>query len=603
MISPQIIECGYEERREEASCTLFFKKQDATGEHEYPTLINVFYTTRGVMTKLSHPRNGYNQLWRSSAYDSEETLRAIFEYPRKHTGKGYRTADKAKRGCISCGLLKERNEFSKNQWRKGPGDSKCVSCVQDARHMREQGRGINTGSGETTSSAQLSTDLPVLFFADQWFIDICGDVVNDPKNVVLTTESLVNNPSQAEISNVSQKFRGVVITDDWFDVDGEYRALATSIFRVLKDMYLAGGTVVIAATMGVFTVPRQISEMFSFDSPWEYKAYTRMSLITTHLGREILGDAFPEKSVYTKANFIKTSPEECLFQEHINPEDYEDYSDEEVPNPIKDSSPIVRHCASNGGKVFYFGFVSEDGFKWGTIIMKLMQPVSQERSPQSQRQGETDSSQPDISYECIPCDEESCTNLGASISCHACKMTFYCSEKCQSRHKRAHIHECRVGATMRERFAMQQKEPPQEVRRGAAMAAMLAGRHDFQGRLLQAEYWQYEDNWRGAFDVYKDLYIEMENRSPPEQRQVIMGISRCFYEMKAYDNAIAVGESAIGMNRHFPEVHKYVALSYKEKGDIDTAIATMIKAVLYETPWDDENIEANKALLMEMKRG
>ena len=552
------------------------------------------------MTKLSHPRNGYNELWRSSAYNSEETLRAIFEYPRKHTGKGYRTADKAKRGCISCGLLKERNDFSKNQWKKNPGDSKCIPCVQDANAIRE-GRDINASSDAPTLSAQVSTNPPVLFFADQWFVDICGDVVKD-QSVVLTTESLVNNPSQAKISNVSRKFRGVVITDDWFDVDGEYRALANDIFQVLKEMYLAGGTVIVAATMGVFTTPRQISNLFSFDPPWEFGAYTKMSLVTTRLGRDILGDTFPEKSVYTKANFIKTSPEECLFQEYVSPEDYEDYSDEEVPSPNKDLSPIVRRCASNGGKVFYFGFVSESGFKWGKIIMKLMQPASQ-RSSQTDLQESMDSSQQNISYECIPCDEESCTNLGASICCPACKLTFYCSEKCQSRHKRAHLDECRFGATMRDRHAMQEEEPSQEIRRGMAMAAMLAGRHDFKGRLLHAEYFQYEENWEGALEIYKSLYMEMEYKSPPEQRQVIMGISRCFYEMKAYDQAIGVGESAIIMNRHFPEVHKYVALAHKEKGDIETAIATMTKAVLYETPWDDKNIEANKALLMEMKQG
>ncbi len=550
------------------------------------------------MTKLSHPRNGYNQLWRSSAYDSEDTLRAIFEFPRKHTGKGYRTADKAKRGCISCGLLKEKNDFSKNQWRKGPGNSKCLLCVQNAT-----GRGINAAGGATTTTtSQVSADLPVLFFADQWFVDMCRDLVTD-QSVVLTTESLVNNPSQAKISNVSQKFRGVVITDDWFDVDEEYQALVTSIFRVLKDMYLAGGTVVIAATMGVFTAPRQISTMFAFDSPWEFIAYTRMSLVTTHLGREILGDAFPEESVYTKANFIKTSPEECLFQEHINLEDYEDYSDdEEVPSPIKDNSPIVRHCAPNGAKVFYFGFVSEDGFKWGKIIMKLMQSASQ-RSSQAHIQGNIDSSQLDITYECIPCDEESCTNFGASIRCPACKMTFYCSEKCQSRHKRVHLDDCKVGATMRERHGMQQEESPQEVLHGMGMAAMLAGRRDFRGRLVQAEYWQNEDNWEGAFEMYRNLYMEMEYRSPPEQRRVVMGISRCLYEMKSYDAAIEVGESAIYMNRHFPEVHKYVALAYKDRGDINTAIETMTKAVLYETPWDDKNIKANKALLMKIRQG
>ncbi|KAL7535798.1 hypothetical protein ACHAXR_006737 [Thalassiosira sp. AJA248-18] len=51
------LQYGYIERREEVSSTLFFKDNHSHN----PTLINVFYTTGGVMTKLDHPRSGYNQ--------------------------------------------------------------------------------------------------------------------------------------------------------------------------------------------------------------------------------------------------------------------------------------------------------------------------------------------------------------------------------------------------------------------------------------------------------------------------------------------------------------------------------------------------------------
>jgi len=586
-------ECSYEERREEASYTLYFKKQ---GRDKYPTLINVFYTTRGIMTKLSHPKSGYNQLWRSSAYSSVDTLKYIFNNPRKHTGKGYRTADKAKRGCILCGMLKERNEFSKNQWRKDPGDSKCMVCVQDAKSTRKD-RNTNTNSGKASLSPQGSTNLPVLFLGvDTWYVDTCGDAIKG-HSVVLTEETLLNDPHQAKICNVSKKYRAVVITDDWFDVDEEYQSLANNIFQVLKDMYQAGGSIVIAATIGLFSAPRQISKMFCFDTPWEFGAYTTMNMITTPLGREILRDSFPEKSVYTKANFVKTSPEECLFQEYIYLETYED----DIPSPVKDNAPVVRHCGPNGGTVFYFGFVSEDGFKWGNMMMRLMQPLPHSSS-QTQSQGNAVPSAYDISYECTPCDEESCTNLGASICCSACKMVFYCSEACQRCHKCAHSNDCRVGASMRERHVMDQ-DPSALEKHGRAMAAMLAGRQDFQGRLLQAYYWLMEKNWGGALEIYKSLFMEAVDRSPPEQRELTMGASRCFYEMGRHDDAIKLGDSAIRMNRHFPEVHKYVALSYWAKGDMDSAILTMTKAVLYETPWDDKNIKANKILLMDLKRG
>jgi hypothetical protein len=125
------VEYGYEERRAEASNTLFFK--DASTAH-HPTLINVFYTTGGVMTQLSHPRSGYNELWRSDAYNSATTLADIFANPRMHTGKGYREVGNSTLGCAKCGLKMNRGEFSKNQWRKGPGQAKCCSCVQS--HQR-----------------------------------------------------------------------------------------------------------------------------------------------------------------------------------------------------------------------------------------------------------------------------------------------------------------------------------------------------------------------------------------------------------------------------------------------------------------------------------
>ena len=93
------IKYGYEERREEASYTLFFKESQPQRQH-HPILINVFYTTGGVMTKLSHPKRGYNELWRSNGYNSETALEEIFVNPRTHTGKGYRRTDEIGRAHV-----------------------------------------------------------------------------------------------------------------------------------------------------------------------------------------------------------------------------------------------------------------------------------------------------------------------------------------------------------------------------------------------------------------------------------------------------------------------------------------------------------------------
>lgn len=86
------------------------------------------------MTKVHHPKSGYNELWRSDAYDSLDALSAIFVNPRLHTGQGYRKASGSKRGCVACGLQKKRDEYSKIQWRKGPGSAKCSGCVEERHH-------------------------------------------------------------------------------------------------------------------------------------------------------------------------------------------------------------------------------------------------------------------------------------------------------------------------------------------------------------------------------------------------------------------------------------------------------------------------------------
>jgi len=348
-----VTECGYAERRPEISSTLFYKDISNVND-EYPTLINIFYNTRGVMTKLSHPRSGYNQMWRSDAYDSLETLAALFTNPRAHTGKGYRTTDNSAQGCTKCGEEKKRGDFSKNQWRKGPGHARCTDCVR--------------------------------------------------------------NPNEEKIKQNSN---------------------------------------------------------------------TR----------------------------------------------------------IEGSTKV------------------------------------------------------EVTRDCIVCDA-GCGRSSPTLQCTNCYTVYYCSEVCQRRHRAEHLPDCRDINWMR----ASNKETPDEILHGSAMAALLAGRSDFEGRLKIAQhYWQYTENWEGAIEVYKSIFDETQDRSPPEQRQVIMGLSRCFYEIGKYDLAIDLGESAIEMNRHFPEVHKYVALSQKALGDIASARTTMKRAVLYETPWDDKNIEANKKMLHEMK--
>ena len=123
---------GYKERRSEISATLFF--QELNPAHNMPPVrINIYYTTRSIMTHLNHPTAGTNELWRSNAYNTIEELTTFLENPRRHSGKGYRTKDKSTRGCVECGTFQKRAEFSKNQWSRGPDSNRCKNCVAKGR--------------------------------------------------------------------------------------------------------------------------------------------------------------------------------------------------------------------------------------------------------------------------------------------------------------------------------------------------------------------------------------------------------------------------------------------------------------------------------------
>mmetsp|Transcript_13390 Transcript_13390/g.19150 ORF Transcript_13390/g.19150 Transcript_13390/m.19150 type:complete len:582 (-) Transcript_13390:360-2105(-) len=162
---------GYRQRRPEASSTLFFvqdqqQQQQPSFHHENetlsnikfesksstsssdnkikesnnndtqaitpstPILINIYYTTKSIMTYMDHPKRGTNELWRSHAYNTLEELGNFFCNPREHSNKGYRRKEDAVRGCVACGEFFKRKQFSLNQWSKGPEKNKCKRCVE-----------------------------------------------------------------------------------------------------------------------------------------------------------------------------------------------------------------------------------------------------------------------------------------------------------------------------------------------------------------------------------------------------------------------------------------------------------------------------------------
>lgn len=148
---------GYKERRPEVSSTLFFEERNPSHDMP-PVLLNIYYTTRSIMTYLNHPTQGTNELWRSNAYQDIEELKTFLENPRRHSGKGYRNKNKAVRGCAQCGEFKERMQFSRNQWIvKGPDFNKCKDCIaksksldneSDISQLTDRIKGVTLGNNE-----------------------------------------------------------------------------------------------------------------------------------------------------------------------------------------------------------------------------------------------------------------------------------------------------------------------------------------------------------------------------------------------------------------------------------------------------------------------
>ena len=118
----------------------------------------------------------------------------------------------------------------------------------------------------------------------------------------------------------------------------------------------------------------------------------------------------------------------------------------------------------------------------------------------------------------------------------------------------------------------------------------------FDVKLMMAEAHEAAGQWKEALDVYVGMLKQIDDPAtaiPRQHRSMFAGASRCFFELEKYENAVAAGEAAMAMNRHFPGVHKLLARPQQAMGRIQLAVANMSRAVLYETPWDDLNLQKN----------
>lgn len=100
-------------------------------------------------------------------------------------------------------------------------------------------------------------------------------------------------------------------------------------------------------------------------------------------------------------------------------------------------------------------------------------------------------------------------------------------------------------------------------------------------------------DWEGAKNDLNTLLIDhpdQDSLPPVEWRKIFMGMSQCQYETGDFEKSIAAGQMSIEMNRHFPGVYTFIGKSYQKLGDSKSADKMFSQAILYETPWDEDNI-------------
>jgi ribosomal protein L44E len=127
-----------------------------------------------------------------------------------------------------------------------------------------------------------------------------------------------------------------------------------------------------------------------------------------------------------------------------------------------------------------------------------------------------------------------------------------------------------------------------------------------------------------AYLEYKDMmdwYEAHEGTNTPSeedlrrQHEVTSGFSRCMLEYGELDEALKSSQHALLMDRHAPGIHILVANAQRALArnprsigaltgrtnaiscTMSDAVETMYRAVVYETPWDEDNQQANRKFL------
>ena len=101
-------------------------------------------------------------------------------------------------------------------------------------------------------------------------------------------------------------------------------------------------------------------------------------------------------------------------------------------------------------------------------------------------------------------------------------------------------------------------------------------------------------NYKSAFQNLQTSLMSIIPGDPTNvksTREIFYLLSKIFYELKEYHKSIDAAEAAIEMNRTYPGVYYPLAESYMALNDLDNAILSMKRAVMFETNWDPKNKE------------
>lgn len=191
------------------------------------------------------------------------------------------------------------------------------------------------------------------------------DIIEKYGGSVIVNENQIINQRTSEVDEkcLTQleggDYQAVIVDDTYFIREPK-------VTQFVMNQYEKGSSVVVMSIEGIYNLS-VLNRKFNVD--WNVCAYTSRDIKLTERGKDIIGDAFPRKNHYIKANFVVG--EGPLFTEHQHPEDYED--EEDFPNgppPPEPGSPFAT-VMRGSRSVSYFGFVNPLDVSYGAILLKL----------------------------------------------------------------------------------------------------------------------------------------------------------------------------------------------------------------------------------------